>query len=95
MRVSVSGVAAGVVSVPVDTEPGDGGAGVEEGLGHEAQRLMVQEIIHVQTALMSRHTPRRHVTARHDAVILRQRADEGLLVLLIGGVVRSRECHTC
>ncbi len=40
------------------------------------------------------HAPRRHVTARHDAVILRQRADEGPVVLLIGSVVRSRESHT-
>lgn len=83
MWVCVSGVTAGVVLIPVDTEPHGGGAAINQWLRAEAQGLAVQRVFFIQTAFPSTLSPSGHVAAGHDAVILRQRADEGPLVVLL------------
>lgn len=80
--VFVTRAAACVILIPVDTESRNESAGVQEGFSGQAQRLM-NNILCIQTTLMSGHTTSRHITARHYAIILRQRTDEGPLVFLI------------
>lgn len=84
-----------IILIPVDTESRNESAGIQEGFSGQAQRLMMNNIIYIQTTPMSGHTARRHVTARHDAVVLRQRTDEGPLVFFTWRVVLSRKWHAC
>lgn len=86
--VSVPGVAPGVVAVPVDAEPGYADAAVGHRLRAQAQRLAVQGIVFVQAARPASLAPSGDIGAGHDAVVDRQRADEGPLVVLVGHVVR-------
>lgn len=96
MGVSVSRVAPRVVLVPVDaqTQRLTCTAPVSQWLGAQAQRLSVEGILLVQATRASSLSPRRHVGTRHDAVVRRQGADEGPLIVLLWLVVRRRQGHT-
>ena len=91
MWVAVSSFTPGVVAVPVDTEPSYTDAAVGQRLGAQAQRLAVQGVVFVQAARPASLAAGRDVRAGHDAVVDRQGADEGPLVVLVGHVVGPRQ----
>lgn len=91
MWVGVSCVTAGIILVPVHTEPHGGGTAIDKRLRAQAQGLTVQCILFIKTALPSAFSPSGHVTAGHDAVILSQRADEGPLVILLRLIIWGGE----
>ena len=96
VRVAVSSLAARVVLVPVNAQPGVAVGAVGDGgrrVGAEAQRAAVQRVLLVQAAGASALPPLRHVGARHDAVVHGQRADEGPLVVFVRHVVGPGETH--
>lgn len=84
----MSSVTPGVVLVPVDTQPPHAGAPIGQRLRTQAQRLAVQDVVFVQAADPAALTAGGDVGAGHDAVVLREGADEGPLVILVGHVVR-------
>lgn len=91
--VGTSCVTSRVILVPVDAQSSAFGATVSQRLWAETQSLSVEGVLLVQAARASSLAPRRHVGARHDAVVGRQRADEGTLVVLLWLVVRRRQSH--
>lgn len=82
-----------VVLVPVDAQPRGFAATVGQRLGAEAQGLPVEGVLLVQAARAPSLAARRHIGARHDAVVGWQRADEGTLVILLWLVVWGRQGH--
>lgn len=92
--VAVPGMTPGVVPVPVDTEPRYTDAAVGQRLGAQAQRLAVQGVVFVQAARPASLAAGRDVVTGHDAVVNRQGADEGSLVILVGHVVGPRQTDT-
>lgn len=93
--VFVPGVTPGVVPVPVDAEPRHTDGAVGQRLGAQAQRLAVQGVVFIEAARPSSLAAGRDVGAGHDAVVDRQRADEGSLVILVRHVVRPGQADTC
>lgn len=89
--VPVPGVTPGVVPIPVDAQPCDADAAVDQRLGAQAQRLSVQGVVFVQAARLPAFSSSGDVGAGHDAVVDGQRADEGPLVVLVGDVVGPRQ----
>lgn len=84
-------MAPGVVLVPVDTQPPHAGAPIGQRLWAQAQRLAIQHVVFVQATHPAALTAGGDVGAGHDAVVLREGADEGPLVILVGHVVRPRQ----
>lgn len=87
VRVAEPRVAPGVVLVPVHAQARHAEASVGCGLGAQAQRLAVQDVVFVQAARPAALAARWHVPAGHDAVVDGQRTDERTLILLVCHVV--------
>lgn len=85
----------GVVLVPVDTQPSHTGAPIGHRLWAQAQRLAVKDVLFVQAANPATLAASGDVGAGHDAIVLREGADEGPLVVLVGHVVRPGQTNPC
>lgn len=96
MGVTIPCVAAGVILVPVDAKSHcfASTTAVGQRFRTQAQSLSVECILSVQAARAASFAPRRHISARHDAVIRRQGADEGALIVLLRLIVWCWQSHT-
>lgn len=95
VRVAVSSMTPGVVLVPVDTQPSHTVAPIGQRLRAQAQRLAVKDVLFVQATNPAALTPSGDVRAGHDAIVLREGADEGPLVIFVGHVVWPGQTDPC
>lgn len=87
-------VAASVILVPIDAQTHGTSTTVDQRLRSQAQRLPVQSILLVQAAGMASLASCWHVSARHDAIVSCQGADEGAFIVLLWLVIWSWQGHT-